>query len=133
MKTKLTYLSAFVLLFAATAWGLTRMNSLAIWNSTVENRGIGRTPAPAGHFTSVNASSVVANTIASISASVNGAPTVSGNNGFTGWGKNGTGDMDFIAANSGASPSFYWYYLLGSSQPAEMFLDQNANRHVPNG
>jgi hypothetical protein len=53
--------------------------------------------------------------------------------GYTGWGKNGSGDMDFAAANSGASPSFYWYFLLGSSLTAEMYLDSNANFHVPNG
>lgn len=53
--------------------------------------------------------------------------------GYVGWGKNGTGDMDFIAANNGTSPSFYWYYLIGSSQTAEMWLDQSALLHVPGG
>jgi hypothetical protein len=53
--------------------------------------------------------------------------------GYTGWGKNGTGDMDFAAANNGASPSFFWYFLLGSSMTAEMDLDTNGNLHVLNG
>jgi hypothetical protein len=53
--------------------------------------------------------------------------------GYTGWGKNGTGDFDFFAANNGSSPSFYWYFLLGSTQTAEMFLDTGGNLHVPNG
>ena len=53
--------------------------------------------------------------------------------GYVGWGKNSTGDMDFAAANSGASPSFYWYFLLGSSMTAEMDLDTNGNLHVLNG
>jgi hypothetical protein len=41
--------------------------------------------------------------------------------------------MDFTAANNGASPSFYWYFLLGSTMTPEMFLDVSANLHVPNG
>lgn len=53
--------------------------------------------------------------------------------GYTGYGQNATGDMDFIAANNGSSPSFYWYFLLGSSQTAEMWLDQTAVLHVPSG
>jgi len=53
--------------------------------------------------------------------------------GYTGWGKNSSGDMDFIAANNGSSPSFYWYFLLGSTMTAEMYLDTNANFHIPNG
>jgi hypothetical protein len=65
---------------------------------------------------------------------VNGQPgAYAGNLGFTSYGKNGTGDMDFVAANGGASPSFYWWYLLGSTPTIEMFLDVNGNLRVPNG
>jgi hypothetical protein len=60
--------------------------------------------------------------------------SISGTSGsYTGWNKNGTGDFDFFAANNGSSPSFYWYFLLGLSQTAEMFLDTGGNLHVPNG
>lgn len=53
--------------------------------------------------------------------------------GYVGYGQNSSGDMDFIAANNGSSPSFYWYYLLGSSQTAQMWLDTSAVLHVPGG
>jgi hypothetical protein len=69
-------------------------------------------------------------------SSMNGLPgTVSGTSaGYTGWGKNGTGDMDFIAANNGSSPSFCWYFLLGSSTiTQEMCLNQSGLLVVPNG
>jgi hypothetical protein len=60
--------------------------------------------------------------------------SVSGTNaGYTGWGKNGTGDMDFVAAANGSSPSFCWYFLLGSALTQEMCLNQNANLLIPNG
>jgi hypothetical protein len=69
---------------------------------------------------------------------VNAVPsngTVAGTSvGYTAYSKNGSGDMDFIAANGGSSPSFYWYYLLGASTVTpEMYLDTGANLHVPNG
>jgi hypothetical protein len=71
-------------------------------------------------------------------SSMNGLPSsfaLSGTSaGYTGWGKNGTGDMDFIAANNGSSPSFCWYFLLGSSTVTqEMCLNQSGFLVVPNG
>lgn len=88
-----------------------------------------------GVFSSISWSSAVGTSILTNYASVNSAPAgvVSTSAGYTGWGKNSTGDMDFVAANNGASPSFYWWYLLGSSQVAEMWLDTSANLHVTNG
>ncbi len=91
-----------------------------------------------GVFSTLAADSAVIGTIVSNYMSVNAAPSggVVGSTsaGYTGWGKNGTGDMDFIAANNGTSPSIYWYYLLGSSTlTPEMWLDQSAALHVPGG
>lgn len=72
--------------------------------------------------------------LVSSTVSVNGIPSPAGTTaGYVGFGKNGTGDQDFFAANNGSSPSFYWYFLLGSTLTPEMFLDMNANFHVPNG
>lgn len=48
--------SAFMLLAVSLAWGLTRMNSLAIWNSTIDNTVIGGATAAAANFTSVGVS-----------------------------------------------------------------------------
>jgi hypothetical protein len=55
--------------------------------------------------------------------------------GFTAWGKNSTGDMDFIATNGGAAPTFYWFYAtgVGPTYTIPMFLDSSENLHVPNG
>jgi hypothetical protein len=55
--------------------------------------------------------------------------------GFTAWGKNGTGDMDFIATNGGAAPTFYWWYAtgIGPTFTIPMFLDSSENLHVPLG
>lgn len=131
--------TAFMLLAVSIAWGLTRMNSVALWNSTVDNTVIGGTTPAAVHGTTIGATgaitaaSVTATTLTTNSLDVNGLPTPSGANGFVGYGKNGTGDMDFFAANSGASPSFYWYYLLGSTVSVEMWLNQSAQLDVPNG
>ena len=134
MKFKIASISTFVLVAVLTAYGLTRVNSEAIWNSTIDNTPIGNTTTSSGKFTSLTSGSVATGTVASNSASVNASPSVSGNAGFTGWGKNGTGDFDFFAGNSGASPSFVWYFLLGGSTlTQEMILDQNANLKVLNG
>ena len=68
------------------------------------------------------------------SLAVSAVPSTAGTSAaYMGWGKNGTGDADFFAANNGSSPSFEWYFLLGSTVTQEMYLDQNANLHVPNG
>lgn len=59
--------------------------------------------------------------------------TYAGTTGYLAYGRNGTGDTDFVTANGGSSPSFYWYYLLGTTVTAEMWLDQSAILHVPDG
>jgi hypothetical protein len=92
-----------------------------------------------GTFTGqVSAGSFLGTSILTNYGSVNSNPSsgvVGGTSAaYTGWGKNATGDMDFIAANNGSSPSFYWYFLLGASTlTPEMWLDNSANLHVPNG
>jgi hypothetical protein len=55
--------------------------------------------------------------------------------GYTAWGKNATGDMDFIATNAGAAPTFYWWYAtgVGPTFTIPMFLDSSENLHVPLG
>ena len=48
------------------------------------------------------------------SLAVSAVPSTAGTSAaYMGWGKNGTGDADFFAANNGSSPSFEWYFLLG--------------------
>lgn len=112
MKRLLISLSILAALSAAAAYGQVPINASTV-SATV---------------------SLGAPVVATNYGQVNGQPAgYSGNLGFTSYGKNGTGDFDFVAANSGASPSFEWYFLLGSTVTQEMFLDQNANLHVPNG
>jgi hypothetical protein len=62
-----TYLLAGVLLYVATAWGLTRMNSVALWNSTVDNTPIGNTTASTVKATTVSASSGFTGNVAATS------------------------------------------------------------------
>jgi hypothetical protein len=100
-------------------------SGMQIINSTLDSTPIGQSVPAAGGFTTLFANSL----------GVNSQPnSVTGDSaGFVGWNRNGTGDMDFIATNAGQSPSFAWYFLLGSSVTQEMFLDQSAVLHVPDG
>jgi hypothetical protein len=137
-KFKIASIASFILLCASlifqpvrqvAAQGIyTVMYSAQLLHGKVDDSPIGGTIPSTVNATSVSAASVTSNW-----AQVNGSPTPAGNNGFTGWGRNGSGDFDFFSANSGASPSFYWYYLLGSTPTIEMYLDTNANLRVPNG
>jgi hypothetical protein len=102
-----------------------QQSGLAIINSVIDSTPIGQTTPAAGNFTSLFAQSLGVNSNPSTFAGDSG--------GFLGWDKNATGDEDFIATNNGTSPSFAWYFLLGSSITQEMLLDQTAVLHVPNG
>jgi hypothetical protein len=136
MKFKIVAYAYLSLIAFSFALGLTHMTSVALTNSTINSTPIGGSVAAAGSFTALNASGAIVggSSVSGVSSSMSGQPaSVVGAAGYTGWGKNGTGDMDFIAANSGASPSFYWYFLLGSTVTPEMWLDQSANFHVANG
>jgi hypothetical protein len=65
--------------------------------------------------------------------SVSGTGTFSGANGSLAYGRAGIGDMDFVAANGGASPAFEWYFLLGSTPTVEMSLGTTGILTVNNG
>ncbi len=131
MNSKLKVLLAFFLLFVACAWGLTRTNNLAIWNSTIDNTPIGQTSGNTGQFTTISSLAAVTN-----SQFVNGkassyAGAIANASAFN---IEGGGDADFIAANGGASPKFNWYYQLGPGSPTKiMFVDPTGILNEPYG
>lgn len=132
MTSKTKILIGFFLLFLACAWAQVRVNNEAIWNSTLDNTVIGGTSAAAGNFSNVIANAIGTNSIVVGGTRSGGYAGASG--GFLAFNQAGAGDMDFVATNGGSSPSFYWYYLLGTNIFPEMWLDQSAAAlHVPGG
>jgi hypothetical protein len=130
----LVLLSAFLFAPVRQVAAAVAYSGMSIFDSVINSTTIGMTIPAAGTFTTLDATSVSANTVVSNSASVNGQPAAfAGLNGFTAYGRNGTGDMDFIAANNGASPSFCWYFLLGTTADEEMCLNQAAQLSVAGG
>src|ERR1700684_4137525 len=96
-----------------------------IWAVCILTVGIVAGAQVPGIFSTIQWTSAVGQTILTNTAEVNSNPSslTGTSGGFTGYAKNATGDMDFFATNNGASPSFFWYFLLGSTVTAEMFLD----------
>lgn len=131
MKVNLRILIAFLLVAVATAFGLTRMNNLDIWNSAINNTPIGQSTGNTGQFTTISSLSAITNSqlINGKAASYAGAIAHA-----LAFGIEGGGDADYIAANGGSSPKFNWYYQLGSGTLTKiMFIDANGILNEPFG
>jgi hypothetical protein len=128
----LVLLSAFLFAPVRQVAAAVAYSGMSIFDSVINSTTIGMTVPAAAQFTAVGATALSANTVTSNFSLVNGQPSsFSGANGYTAYGRNGTGDMDFVAANSGASPSFSWYFLLGTTATQEMSLNQAGRLIVP--
>lgn len=104
----------------------------AIWGLVCHQVAVSQVP---GIFSTIQWTTASGTSVGLNYAALNGQPgSYSGTNGYVAYGKNGTGDMDFVAANGGSSPSFYWYSLTGvSTLTAAMWVDQSNILHEPQG